>query len=533
MNFKKYFIIISILFFFLFFFKYYNYNYKFKSNIINNNVINNIYIKNKKNYFSKNKQFVIIKTDVLLIKINKFGGDVEKASLLSYPKKIKSLKPFNLLKQYKFFTYKAQSGLIGQNGIDNLSNNRPFYKTISNFYKLNKFKNKITVPMIYISKNGVLYKKIFIFHRNKFLINVNYFIKNLSKKKITIKLISQLKQTINKKKKNKNNIEKCNFNLYRGSSFSTDKFKFKKYSFDDIKKSNLLLKTKNGWITMMQRYFASCWIPKIKGNKIFYTRNSINGNAYIGYKSDNFIINSGKKQTFNSFLWIGPKFIDKMSFISKNLGLTVDYGRFWFISKFLLNTLKLINKHTNNYGISLIIITFIIRAILYPINKIQYTYITKMNLLQPKINKINKKFKNKKNEKRKNIIKLYKKAKINPFGGFLSIIIQMPIFLSLYYMIIYSIELRHANFIFWIKDLSSYDPYYILPIFMGITSFFVQKTYPNKNYDLNKNQNLNLIPIIFTIFFLCLPSGLIIYYIINNLLTILQQKFINKFFIKK
>ncbi|MGK2896976.1 MAG: membrane protein insertase YidC [Candidatus Makana argininalis] len=515
--------------FFLFFFKYVNYNYKFKSNLITNNSIDNNYIKHKKSYFSKNKKLTIIKTDILLVKINNIGGDIEKVSLLSYPKTLKSLKYFNLLKTSPVFVYKAQSGIIGKNGLDNIINNRPCYKTINSIYQLNKFQNKIIVPMIYISKNGIIYKKTFIFHRNKFSVNVNYKINNYSNHPIKIKLIFQLKQTIDKRKNIINNTKKCINNIYRGASFSTDKFKYKKYSFDDIKKSNLLLKTKHGWITMMQRYFASCWIPKIHGDKIFYTRNSINGNAYIGYKSNNFIINSEKKKKFNSILWIGPKFINKMSSISKNLGLTVDYGHFWFISKLLLNILKLINKYTNNFGISLILITFIVRIILYPVNKIQYTYIDKMSLLQPKINKINKKFKNYKNEQRKNIIKLYKKEKINPFGGFLSIIIQMPIFLSLYYMIIYSIELRHANFIFWIKDLSSYDPFYVLPILMGITSFFVQKTYPNKNYNLNKNKNINFIPIIFTLFFLCLPSGLVIYYIVNNLLTILHQKFFINF----
>ncbi|MFI4847321.1 MAG: membrane protein insertase YidC [Candidatus Makana argininalis] len=515
------------------FFKYFNYNYKSTSNLINNNVINNNDFKNNKFCFLKKKKFIKVKTDVLSIKINKLGGDIEKASLILYPKTLKSLKPFNLLTTSRKFTYKAQSGIIGKDGTDNIKNNRPFYKSINNFYKLNKNKNKIIVPMIYISKNGILYKKIFIFHRGEFLVNVNYIVNNFSNDLIKIKLLFQLKQTINLQQPKKKFLQNCNNNMYRNMSYYTDKFKYKKYSFDQIKKTNLLLKSKYGWITMMQRYFASCWIPKINGNKIFYTRNSINGNAYIGYKSDNFIINSGEKKKFNSILWIGPKFINKMSFISKNLGLIVDYGNFSFISKFLLNILKLINYYTKNYGFSLIIITFIIRIFLYPINKIQYSYITKMNVLQPKINKMNEKFKNNKNKQRENIIKLYKKEKINPFGGFLSIIIQMPIFISLYYMIIYSIELRHANFIFWIKDLSSYDSYYILPILMGITSFFVQKTYPNKNYNLNKNNNINFISIIFTVFFLCLPSGLVLYYIFSNLLTILHQKFIYKNYIKK
>ncbi|MFI4819026.1 MAG: membrane protein insertase YidC [Enterobacterales bacterium] len=473
-----------------------------------------------------------IKTDVFFLKINKLGGDIEKVSLLSYPKKLKSLKPFNLLKTSSKFIYNAQSGIIGKNGIDNIKNKRPFYKTINNFYKLKKNKNKIIVPMIYISNKGIIYKKTFVFYRGEFLVNVNYLINNFSNYPIKIKFIFQLKQTIDIKKKEKLGIKNCNINTYRGTSYSTDKYKYKKYSFDEIKKSNLLLKTKSGWITMMQRYFITSWIPKINGKKIFYTRNSINGNAYIGYKSNNFIINDGNKKTFSSILWIGPKIIDKMSFISNNLVLTVDYGYFWFISKFLLNILKLINIYIKNFGFSLIIITFVVRLIIYPINKIQYTYISKINLLQNKINKINKKFKNDKNKQRKNIINFYKKEKINPFKSFLSVIIQIPIFISLYNMIVYSIELRHANFIFWIKDLSSYDHYYILPILMGITNFFVQKLYPNKNYNLNKKKNINLIPIIFTLFFLCLPSGLIIYYIISNQITILQQKFIYKIFIK-
>lgn len=488
------------------------------------------------NPIKENKSTIIIENDVLRLIVNMHGGDVEEAILLNYKNKLNSSDNLKLLETTSDFLYQAQSGLIGKDGPDSsINNNRPLYFAKKNYFKLNKNENELRVPITFIGKNDIIYKKTFIIKPGRYDLKIEHDIYNASNRNIELNVFGQLKQTI-KLPKNRN-IYSGNFALqtFRGAAYSTIDEKYEKYKFDDISNNkNLNIITQNGWIAMLQQYFVVAWIPEISSSSnLIYTSYVDNGSAVIGYKSSLINIPSKSRYVVKSKLWIGPEKQKEMAAVAPNLDLTVDYGWLWFLSQPLFKLLSTIHNFVGNWGVSIILITFMMKAITYPLTKAQYISMAKMRKLQPKINELKKNFGYDKGKMSQEMMALYKKEKINPLGGCLPIFIQMPIFLSLYYMLIGSVELRHAPFFLWIKDLSDQDPYYVLPVIMGLTMFFIQKTSPNHVSDPLQKKIMNFMPIFFTAFFLWFPSGLVLYYIISNLVTIIQQRLVLSNFEKK
>ncbi|QFQ31876.1 membrane protein insertase YidC [Buchnera aphidicola] len=479
----------------------------------------------KKDYLNH----IVIKNDVIRLVINMHGGDIEEASLLTYKDKLNSPKPLKLLETRSDFIYQAQSGLIGRDGPDNAENySRPLYHAKNNFFELKKNQKELRVPIIFTNKNNVIYTKTFILKPDKYDIKIEYNIHNFSKNSLQLRMFNQLKQTIKLPKER--DIYSGNFALqtFRGAAYSSTDTKYEKYKFDDISNNQQLhIFTKSGWIAMLQQYFSVAWILEEDVNlNTIYTSYIDHNIAAIGYKSSFFNIPSGSESIITSKIWIGPALQKDMALVAANLDLTVDYGWLWFLSQPLFKLLSMLHSIIGNWGFSIVLITFIMKAITYPLTKAQYISMAKMRKLQPKINEIKNNFSKNKQRMSQEIMNLYKKEKINPLGGCLPVFIQMPIFLSLYYMLIGSVELRHAPFLLWIKDLSDQDPYYVLPVIMGITMFFIQKTSSSHSSDPLQQKIANFMPVVFTVFFLWFPAGLVLYYIVSNLVTIIQQKII-------
>lgn len=475
----------------------------------------------------KNKKYIVIKNDVVSLVVNLYGGDIEQASLLMYKDKLHSSKPFKLLDTASDFVYQAQSGLIGKDGPDNPTNNgRPLYLSSKNVFELKNKTSELRVPITWVNNDGVIYQKTFILKSNRYDIDIEYNIYNATQHILQMNMFGQIKQTITLPKSR--NIYSKNFALqtFRGAAYSSIDKKYEKYKFDTIANhQNLHISTKNGWVAMLQQYFAVAWIPQNMGENVLYTSNLNDNIAAIGYKSPAINIAPNTRSSIKSTIWIGPEIQKEMQLVAPYLDLTVDYGWLWFLSQPLFKLLTFLYNLLGNWGFSIIFITFIMKGITYPLTKAQYISMEKIRALQPQIKEIKEKYIDDKQRISREIIALYKKKKINPLGGFLPIFIQMPIFLSLYYMLISSVELRHAPFILWIHDLSSEDPYYILPIIMGLTMFLIQKTSANNITDPMQKNIMNFMPLIFIVFFLWFPSGLVLYYIISNLVTIIQQKF--------
>ncbi|MBD2803187.1 membrane protein insertase YidC [Xenorhabdus sp. ZM] len=471
-------------------------------------------------------KLITVKTDVLSLHINTRGGDIEEADLLAYPDTLGSKTPFKLLETTPEFTYQAQSGLTGINGPDNQAE-RPLYHTTQNSFTLADGQDELRIPMTYTAPDGVVYVKTFVLKRGNYAVSVDYSIDNVTDKPLQMAFFGQLKQSSELPKHRDTGSSNFALHTYRGAAYSSDEAKYEKYKFDDIESKALSVTTQGGWVAMLQQYFATAWVPEKDKTSNFYTIDLKNQKmAIIGYKGENINIAPKSQQNISSTLWVGPEIQDQMAAVAPHLDLTVDYGWLWFISQPLFKLLKFLHEYIGNWGFSIIAITFIVRGIMYPLTKAQYTSMAKMRLLQPKITAMRERFGDDRQRMSQEMMALYKTEKVNPLGGCLPLVIQMPIFLALYYMLMGSVELRHAPFIGWINDLSAQDPYYILPVLMGVTMFVIQKLSPTTVADPMQQKIMTYMPVVFTVFFLWFPSGLVLYYIVSNLVTIIQQQVI-------
>ena len=469
-------------------------------------------------------KLITVNSDVLSLTINTRGGAIEQALLKAYPTTLGSDQPFQLLETTPNFLYQAQSGLTGKNGPDNPANGeRPLFQASSDSFTLAEGQSELRIPMTYTAQNGAIYTKTFVIKRGSYAVNVEYNINNTSPAPLELTMFGQLKQTTDLPKHRDTGSNNFALHTFRGAAYSSSDDKYQKYAFD--KSEALNVTTQGGWVAMLQQYFATAWIPSAKDTNTFFTTAN-NGISTIGFKGTPFTVAPGAQQQVASILWVGPEIQDKMAAIAPHLDLTVDYGWLWFISQPLFKLLKFIQGFVGNWGFSIIVITFIVRGIMYPLTRAQYTSMAKMRMLQPKLAAMRERIGDDKQRMSQEMMALYKSEKVNPLGGCLPLVIQMPIFLALYYMLSGSIELRHAPFILWIHDLSAQDPYYILPVLMGITMFFIQKMSPTTVTDPMQQKIMTFMPVIFTVFFLWFPSGLVVYYIVSNLVTILQQQLI-------
>ncbi|MBS9434250.1 membrane protein insertase YidC [Photorhabdus hainanensis] len=472
-------------------------------------------------------KLITVKTDVLSLTINTRGGDIEEADLLAYPDTLGSNQPFKLLETTSAFTYQAQSGLTGKDGPDNpLNSERPLYTAVQDSYVLADGQDELRIPMNFVTKDGIVYVKTFVLKRGEYAISVDYHINNTTEKPLQMTFFGQLKQSVELPKHRDTGSSNFALHTYRGAAYSSDDTKYKKYSFSDIEGEPLSVTTKGGWIAMLQQYFATAWVPAANETTTFYTVALDKGMAAIGYKSAPISVAANSEKAISSTLWVGPEIQDEMAAVAPHLDLSVDYGWLWFISQPLFKLLKFLHGFIGNWGFSIIVITFIVRGIMYPLTKAQYTSMAKMRLLQPKLAAMRERIGDDKQRMSQEMMALYKAEKVNPLGGCLPLLIQMPIFLALYYMLMGSVELRHAPFAGWINDLSAQDPYYILPLLMGVTMFIIQKMSPTTITDPMQQKIMTYMPVIFTIFFLWFPSGLVLYYIVSNLVTIIQQQLI-------
>jgi YidC/Oxa1 family membrane protein insertase len=469
---------------------------------------------------------VIIESDTLRLAISLIGGDVISADLLEHDVEKNSMTPFRLLDSGDGFTYIAQSGLIGQ-GPDASKKGRPFYSVTTDESIISDGETQVSTALRFVDANGNIFTKTFTLKRGDYVVNVNYQVENNSDNALNVQLYGQLKETI------KDTGTNMMMPVYRGGAFSTSETRYQKYSFDDMQDGALSKNTEGGWVAMLQHYFVSAWIPASDQNNALYS-NIIQGkDAAIGFKAPVQTINAHSSANIEANLWIGPKLQDEMALVAKNLDLTVDYGWLWFIAQPLFQLLLFFQSIVGNWGLAIILITFTVKGSLYPLTKAQYTSMAKMRLLQPKIQALRERFGDDKQKVSKAMMELYKTEKVNPLGGCFPILLQMPIFIALYWSLMESVELRHAPFMLWIQDLSVQDPFYVLPILMGVSMFFIQKMSPTQVQDPMQQKIMKFMPIIFTFFFLWFPAGLVLYWLMSNIVTLIQQTYIYKQFEKK
>ncbi|WP_068711262.1 membrane protein insertase YidC [Vibrio tritonius] len=471
-------------------------------------------------------KIITVKTDVLTLSIDTVGGDVVEAKLNQYSDKLHSSNPFVLLERTPTHQFIAQSGLYGPQGIDQ-SNNRAVYETSKDSYTLADGQDELRVPLTY-QANGITYTKTFILKRDSYALDMVYDINNQSGQNANIKMYARLRQNL------KESGGSLAMPTYHGGAYSSEETRYKKYSFEDMQDRNLSVPLQNGqgWAAMIQHYFATAWIPRDEKNLELYTRVD-SGYGDIGITTKDKTIANGQTGEFKATLWVGPKLQDAMAATAPNLDLVVDYGWLWFIAKPLHMLLSFIQSFVSNWGVAIICLTLIVRGAMYPLTKAQYTSMAKMRMLQPKLQAMRERIGDDRQRMSQEMMALYKEEKVNPLGGCLPIFLQMPIFISLYWALMESVELRHSPFFGWIQDLSAQDPYFILPVLMGISMFMIQKMSPSTVTDPMQQKIMTFMPVIFSAFFLFFPSGLVLYYLMSNIVTLVQQSMIYKALEKK
>ncbi|MCZ4338442.1 membrane protein insertase YidC [Shewanella colwelliana] len=467
------------------------------------------------------KELITVTTDQLVLKINPVGGDIVYSALVSHKLELDKDEPFVLLEQTNDIYYIAQSGLIGRNGIDSSAKGRAHFSSQSQQYTLAEGKDTLEVPLTYVADNGVTYTKVFVLHRGKFNIDVDYRINNTSSEQLQVQMYGQIKHSIKKSESS------MMMPTYRGSAFSTQDTRYEKYSFEDMADKNLDKKTLGGWAAMLQHYFVSAWVPPANDQNTIFSSISAGGLANIGFRGAVYDIAPGANQTINAQFYVGPKDQAALSEISDSLNLVVDYGFLWWLAVPIYKLLMIFQSLVGNWGAAIILITLTVRGLLYPLTKAQYTSMAKMRNLQPKLAEMKERFGDDRQKMGQAMMELYKKEKVNPMGGCLPILLQMPIFIALYWVLLESVELRHAPFMLWITDLSVQDPYYVMPILMGISMFLMQKMQPMApTMDPMQVKMMQWMPVVFTVFFLWFPAGLVLYWLVGNLVAITQQKII-------
>ncbi|MFC3033230.1 membrane protein insertase YidC [Pseudoalteromonas fenneropenaei] len=462
------------------------------------------------------RQLISVTTDVLAIKIDSKGGDIVEAKLLKHMEKHGSDIPYLLLGEFEGKQYHSQSGLVGLNGPDAAKEGRPVYQSAQSEYTLTG--DSLVVPLTYVDGKGVTFTKTYTFKPGNYDVVMNYDINNPTAEPIQVQLYTQIKRTVQDKG---SMVDQT----YLGATYGTSEEPYEKYSFSDMAEANLNKATQGGYIAFIQHYFVSAWVPEQNTNNLIYSAIR-NGQGIIGIKAEPVNIAAGDQATLSAQYYMGPKDTDALEAIHSDLDLTVDYGWLWFISQPLLNLLKLLHSFIGNWGFAIIAITLIVKTLLYPLTKAQYTSMAKMRMLQPKMQALKERYGDDRQKFGQAMMEMYRKEKVNPMGGCFPLLLQMPIFLALFYVFLESTELRHAEFGLWLTDLSSKDPYFVLPILFGASMFLTQKLQPMTVTDPMQQKMMTWMPVIFSVFFLWFPSGLVLYWLVSNIISIAQMLYI-------
>ena len=475
-------------------------------------------------------QIVRIKSDVLDLQISTKGGDIVAADLLTYPVSLETKdKPVRIL-DLNGRNYVAQSGLQHQpvNGqlVDGLApNHLADFTAEKTEYLLEPNQNEVVLPLVWQGSNGLVVTKRYRLKRGSFNLVLEEEVQNNTSQAWVGSEYRQLKHGPSHVN---NNFLTSGVQAFVGGAYYAED-KYKKISFTDMKES-LTESATGGWISMLEHYFISAWIPPQDQQNTYYSmENQQMGvpNYILGVRSPVKEIASGTNGVFTSQLWVGPKIQDDLEVIAKGLDLTVDYGIFAFVSKPIFWVMQAIHSFVGNWGWTIILLTLFIKLLFFWPSAASYKSMAKMKAAAPKMKEINERFSGDPQAKQKAMMELYKKEKINPLGGCLPILIQIPVFMGLYWVLLESVELRQAPWILWYKDLSIMDPYFVLPLLMGASMFFQQKLNPPQ-MDPIQQKIFQFLPIIFTFMFLWFPAGLVLYWVVNNVLSIAQQWVINK-----
>ena len=466
-------------------------------------------------------ELISVETDVLSLKIDPVGGDIVSVGLLEYPVSVEQPDvPFQLLNRTSEHTYIAQSGLVGAKGTDKAGKPRPLYRSESQIYTLGD-KETLIVDLSLTQEDGVKITKRLTFTKGEYLVNMDVIVDNVSNELWTAQLFAQIKRDGSSDP----GLDTSGFGLptFIGGAYWDEDKPYNKKTFDDFIDEPLNKEIPGGWLAFIQHYFMSAWVPD-QSMKMRYQTRTTPDHFIISYMTPAVNVNAGDQYTFSNRFYAGPKILKKLEEIEpeKGLDLVVDYGPLFFISKPLYLLLNFYHSLVANWGLAIILLTVTVKALFFPLSAASYRSMANMRRVTPKLTEIRERHADDRQKLSQEMMKLYKDEKINPLGGCLPVLIQMPVFLALYWALLESVELRQAPFFGWIHDLSVMDPYFVLPIIMAGSMFFQQMLNPAPP-DPMQAKMMKMMPLVFGVFFLFFPAGLVLYWVTNNLLSIAQQ----------
>jgi YidC/Oxa1 family membrane protein insertase len=463
-----------------------------------------------------------VTTDLLHVEIDTQGGDLRVAELRKHSVSLdQSGTPLRLLDDRGPRVFVAQSGLIGHEGA--FPNHRSRYTAEASRYELAEGQDSLTVRLNWSGPEGMRVTKAYTFHRNDYSVDLRYEVTNAGRKPRDVYLYAQFLRS----------YEETSYGLttlptYTGGVIYTQEKHYEKINLEQMRDKPLVRDAEGGWVAMLQHYFLGAWLPGAKDRIQYYSDAQAGNLLAIGYKTlTPTPVAAGGKATLGTRLYTGPKEQHRLEKLDESLKLTVDYGWLTFIAAPLFWVLEWLHKMVGNWGWAIILLTILIKAVFYPLSVASYRSMAHMRKMQPRMQALKERFGDDKQKLNQAMMEMYKTEKINPLGGCLPILVQIPVFISLYWVLLESVELRQAPWALWIKDLSAPDPFFVLPVLMGATMLAQQWLNPQPVDPLQKKL-MYALPVIFTGMFLFFPSGLVLYWVVQNVLSVAQQWQINR-----
>lgn len=474
-----------------------------------------------------NENLITVTTDVLELLVDPQGGTVVNAKLLQYPVEVgEPSNPIQLMQRNASTYYVAQSGLLSAN--NPAPTHQAGYQSQQQSYRLANGQDELQVPLTW-QEGSVSVTKTLTLRRGEYVIDTDYSLNNQSATDWQGNRYVQLQRTAPTEKKG--GITDTSRYSFSGAGYYTPEDRFDKIAFDDFIDDPLNVTTSNGWIAMVQHYFMSAWLPATDSVESYSSTVINTGGApryLLRYQSAPVLVAPGQTQQFTSRLYVGPKLQENLKQLAPGLELTVDYGIFTIFSKPLFIALNWIHAVVGNWGWAILILTILIKLVFFKLTEAQYKSMARMRKLQPRVEKIKERYGDDRQKLSQATMELYRTEKVNPLGGCLPILVQIPIFIALYWVLLESVELRQAPFIAWIQDLSSPDPYFVLPIINGFAMILTQRLSPTPGMDPMQRKVMSALPVVFSFMFAFFPAGLVLYWATNAVISLAQQMFITR-----
>ncbi|MEX0732580.1 MAG: membrane protein insertase YidC [Aquisalimonadaceae bacterium] len=461
-------------------------------------------------------------TDLLDVAINTRGGALRRVDLLRYPVSTTDPTPLRLMSDEADSLFIARAGVVTNNAGQG-PGTRGVYRYEQDEYRLEDGEDQLVVPLVWEGEDGLRVTKRYTFHRDSYLVEVAHEVENATGEDLRAS-----QQTYLRRSADHGDGTSWFIYTYTGGVLHSPDERYRKIAFEDMGgDSRLDTNVQNGWLAMIQHYFIGAWIPPEDEERRYWSQARGNNVYDLGMNTFWRPVAAGDSGDFSTRLYVGPKEQDRLDAAAPALRLTVDYGWLTIISRPLFIALDWIHSVVGNWGLSIILLTLAIKLVFYKLSETSFRSMARMRKMQPRMQQLKERFGDDRQALNQAMMKMYKEEKINPLGGCLPILVQIPVFIALYWVLLESVELRQAPFMLWIRDLSTPDPYFVLPLLMGVSMFIQQRLNPAP-LDPIQQKVMMALPFVFTVFFMFFPAGLVLYWVVNNVLSITQQWFITR-----